>query len=147
MAMTTEQAVEVFEGSLTRCLEAGDFMGAFYERFMGASEEVRERFAHTDFDKQKRVLKESLYLMSRACLGHAEGLEHLESVARSHSRRYLDITPSLYQVWLDALIVTAGEFDGEFSESIETAWKQLLQPGIERMVEVYRKEDTIRPTR
>lgn len=40
---------------------------------------------------------------------------------KERSRRYLDISPSLYQLWLDALIATSREFDEEFSESIETA--------------------------
>lgn len=145
MEMTIERAVEYFEPSLGRCFEAGDFMGAFYERLLGASEVVREKFARTDIDRQKHVLRTSLYLMSRACLGVEEGLEHLASVARTHSRRHLDIAPSLYELWLDTLVATARDHDPEFSESIEAAWRKLLGCGIERMIEVYRKEDTIRP--
>lgn len=140
-----ERAVDVFECSLARCLAEGDFTEAFYERFLASSSEVKEKFAHTDFAKQKKVLETSLYLMARATLGMEDGLQHLESVARSHSKRRLDITPSHYGLWLDCLVETAREFDPEFRREVEAAWRTLLQRGIDRMVAVYRHEQTLPP--
>lgn len=145
--MTMARTVDTFERSLARCLEAGDFLGAFYETFVGSSDVVREKFAHTDIVKQKQILAKSLYLMARASLGTEDGLEHLETIARSHSKRHLDIAPSLYEHWRDTLISTAREFDQEFSPQIEAAWQELLGRGIARMIEVYRKESTVRPSR
>lgn len=147
MGMTSEQAADAFECSLVRCREAGDFIGAFYERFVGSSKTAQEKFAQTDLSVQKKVLETSLHMMTRACLGRAEGLDHLESVARSHSKRHLDIAPSLYNHWLETLIATARDFDGEFSERVEKAWRQSLERSIARMVEVYRQEETVRPPR
>jgi hemoglobin-like flavoprotein len=147
MTMTMAQKVNTFERSLARCLDAGDFMGAFYETFVSSSDAVREKFARTDLEKQKQVLAKSLYLMARASLGTEEGLEHLETIARTHSRRHLDIAPSLYDHWCDTLISTAQKFDHEFSPQIEAAWRELLGRGIARMVEVYRNEHTVRPSR
>lgn len=145
--MTREQAADTFKSSLARCREAGDFVGAFYDRFIGSSEVAQEKFAETDLTVQTKMLETSLHMMVRACLGMAQGLEHLESVARSHSKRHLDIAPSLYEHWLETLIATAREFDGQFSESVERAWRQSLEQGIARMVEVYRQEETVRPPR
>ena len=145
MAMSTDQAVDTFTCSLARCLKAGDFTGEFYNRLLGSSEIVAEKFSKTDLEKHKDVLEKSLYLMARACTGLEDGLEHLESVARSHSRRQLDISPSLYHLWLETLIATARDFDNEFSAKTEASWRQLLQKGIDRMIEVYRKEPTVRP--
>ena len=143
--MTMEEAVDTFECSLARCLEAGDFTGEFYSRFIGASEIVAEKFSKTDLEKHKDVLKKSLFLMAKACMGLEDGLEHLESVARSHSHRRLDISPSLYNLWLETLIATVRDFDSEFSHRIEASWRQLLQRGIDRMVAVYRTEQTYPP--
>lgn len=145
VVITTEQAVDTFESSLARCLGAGDFTGAFYQRLLAASEIVAEKFSQTDLERHKDVLEKSLYLMARACLGLEDGLEHLESVARIHSRRRLDISPSLYHLWLETLIATARDFDRDFSERVERSWRQLLQKGIDRMVEVYRTEQTVPP--
>lgn len=140
-----ERSTDEFERSLARCLAGGDFLGAFYERFLSSSDQVRQKFSGTDFGKQKLVLQRSLYLMARASLGVEEGLEHLETVARSHSRRHLDIPPSLYALWLEVLVGTAKEFDPEFSSDVERAWFEALRPGIDRMVDVYRSEQTLRP--
>jgi hemoglobin-like flavoprotein len=122
-------------------------MGVFYERFVGASDVVRERFSSTTIENQKKILQDSLQLVSRAYQGFDDGLTHLESIARTHSRRHLDIPPSLYELWLKTLIATAQDFDPEFSERIESAWRAVLRPGIERMIDVYRTENTVRPTR
>jgi hemoglobin-like flavoprotein len=147
MAMTTEQLVDTFECSLTRCLDAGDFTGAFYGRLIAASDVVSQKFSNTDIERHKDVLKQSLYLMAKACMGREEGLDHLESVARTHSHHRLDISPSLYRLWLDTLIDTAREYDSHFDDEVESSWRQLLQKGIDRMIEVYRTETTVRPTR
>lgn len=140
-----ERITDEFERSLARCLGGGDFFGAFYERFLSSSDQVRLKFSGTDFGKQKLVLQRSLYLMARSSLGIDEGLDHLEAIARSHSRRHLDIPPSLYELWLESLVLTAKEFDPEFSLDVERVWLGALRPGIDRMVEVYRSEATLRP--
>lgn len=142
-----EQAKQTFEQSLTRCLSAGDFIGTFYQRFIASSEQVREKFSNTDLARQKQVLKQSLHLMALASLRENDGLEHLEKIAHSHSKRHLDISPSLYEIWLEVLTATARDFDPEFSDAVEISWRGVLRPGIDRMVEVYRKEHTVRPRR
>lgn len=139
------EAVNAFESSLSRCLAQGAFVEAFYEKLLSSSAEVREKFSQTDFKKQKKILESSLYLMARACLGMDDGIAHLESVARTHSRRHLDIAPSHYKTWLECLIQTASEHDPDFDPSIERCWKYALQRGIDRMIDVYRSEQTLPP--
>lgn len=141
------EAVNVFENSLSRCLAGGSFTDAFYKKLLGSSEEVREKFSSTNFDKQRKILESSLYLMARACLGMEDGVAHLESVARSHSRRNLDIAPSHYKMWLECLIATASEHDPDFDQRVEQSWQRALQSGIDRMIEVYRSEQTVPPPR
>ncbi len=145
MQWAQEHLTDTFEQSLSRCLCHGDFIGAFYQRFLDSSDDVQRKFAGTDFDRQKLMLKRSLYLMARASLQMEDGLEHLETVARSHSRRQLDVRPSHYELWLDALVNTASDFDPHFSDGVELAWRKTLRPGIDRMIAVYRREQTIRP--
>lgn len=140
-----EAVVSAFQRSLGRCLNSGDFMQSFYDRFLGSSPEVRERFANTDFAKQKGILKSSLYLMARAALGLEDGREHLEEIAHEHGRRRLDISPHLYELWLESLIATAREHDPGFEDAVEDAWRELLTQGIDHMVAVYRQNETKPP--
>ena len=126
-------------------MNAPDFIQAFYQRFTSASPEVAFRFENTDFTQQVRMLERSLLLMARAVLGEPEGIAHLEGVAASHSKRRLNITPSLYELWLDALIETARDYDTEFDARVESAWKILLGQCVDKMIAVYRLSQTAPP--
>lgn len=125
--------IEAFRSSLKRCLAAPDFLLDFYGRFMASSDEVREKFANTDFTLQTRVLADSLWAMSVAAQGKAgsPAWGDLPRLAEKHSRRDLDIRPGLYDQWLDCLVAAARQHDPDFSDEVETAWRETLWVGIE----------------
>jgi hemoglobin-like flavoprotein len=127
--------VDVFRRSLHRCLGDPSFIESFYERFVGSSEEVRERFKNTDMKRQVRMLEDSLFVLAVAVQSGAESPARgsLPGIAERHSSRDLDIKPELYDVWLEALIETAGRYDPEFAPEIEEAWRGTLAAGIEYM--------------
>ena len=54
----------------------------------------------------------------------------LRALGESHSRDRLDIRPELYDLWLDALLLTVSGHDKQFSESIRSAWREVLNKGI-----------------
>ena len=58
-------------------------------------------------------------------------------LAKLHGRAELDITPELYDLWLDRLVQAVREFDPMFDPEIETAWRRVLEPGIEFMKSRY----------
>ncbi|MEO7726887.1 MAG: hypothetical protein ABIS45_06505, partial [Burkholderiales bacterium] len=58
---------------------------------------------------------------------------HLERLAMSHSRAGFDIMPELYDLWLERLLQTVWEFDPLFDVEFNTAWRNVLQPGIDFM--------------
>ena len=62
---------------------------------------------------------------------------YLEYIARQHDRHHLNIEPDLYDLWLEALIDTVREFDNEFDEEIENAWRSVMRYGIEYMTSRY----------
>ena len=125
--------VETFRTSLNRCLVTPNFIRAFYDRFMDSSEEVAEKFKHTEFPRQARVLADSLYAMAVAAESGKEGVvwKELDRLGARHSRGDLDIRPALYDTWLECLLAAAREFDPEFSPEIEAAWRETLAPGID----------------
>jgi hemoglobin-like flavoprotein len=118
--------------SLSRCVASPAFLDRFYELFMASSPEVAEKFASTDFARQKQVLEDSLYLMLSAA-GTTGGVAHaqLEKLAKRHSRGELDVRPELYSLWLDSLMKAVRESDPSYSPELEKAWREALKDGIE----------------
>jgi hemoglobin-like flavoprotein len=131
-----ERDVELFNDSIERCSCRSDFLNRFYTLFLASSDTVAKKFEHTDLREQARVLKTSLYIMMSAS-GGPERTVHLERIAKLHSRAELDIKSELYDLWLDRLVQTVKEFDPMFDLEIDTAWRRVLQPGIEFMKSKY----------
>jgi hemoglobin-like flavoprotein len=132
----TEHDLEQFNDSLER-MPGARFLERFYELFLASSPEVRAKFAHTDFRRQRRVLKVSLYLMMLAVEGRLEGRIHLDEIARRHGRGGLGIQPELYDLWLECLIAAVREHDPRFDAETERAWRAVLRSGIEVMKSRY----------
>ena len=132
----SERDFELFNDSLERCMQDGDFLYRFYDLFLGSSDVVAKKFEHTDFLKQTRLLGKSLYVMMVPS-DDPELALRLERLARRHSRADLDIKPELYDLWLEKLVQAAREFDPMFDAETETAWRGVLQPGIEYMKSRY----------
>jgi len=134
------EPIDLFRGSLKRCLATPHFLGSFYEAFVASSDEVREKFKNTDFDRQTRMLADSLYALAVAAQAKKSGSpawSDMPRLAARHSRADLDIRPGLYDHWLDCLVDTARRHDPEFSPEIEAAWRATLAPGIEYMRSQY----------
>ena len=131
--------VETFLASLKRCLAAPGFLDAFYERFLGSSEEVREKFRNTDMKRQARVLEDSLYVVANAAQGEEKSLARgaLPALAARHDRRGLDIRPGLYDLWIDCIVATAQTHDPQFDPAIERAWRDTLVTGADYMRQRY----------
>jgi hemoglobin-like flavoprotein len=92
---------------------------------------VREKFANTDFVRQKRALHASLYLILLAAQDTGKDpARYLSEVAERHSARQLDIGAELYDLWLDSLLATVREFDPEFGPAVERSWEDAMAIGI-----------------
>lgn len=105
---------------------------------MASSEDIREKFEQTDFERQKKVLSDSLFLMLSAA-GTTQGFAHvqLEKLAKRHSRAELDIKPEWYEFWLDSLMKTVAELDPDYTDDVEAAWRNAVQGSIEVLIEGY----------
>ena len=123
--------LEAYDASLRRCSARRGFLDRFYLRFMASSPQVREKFAETDFVRQKTALSASLHTMARAVQGGPEELDRsLGELAERHGRSQLDIGSAMYDHWLDALLSTVRDFDPEYSHEVRDAWEGVMQIGI-----------------
>jgi hemoglobin-like flavoprotein len=117
--------------SLDRCVENPVFLDRFYEVFLASSPKVREKFAHTNFTRQKVALQWSLRGMVSLTMGaDAEMEAHLGEVAEEHSREKLGIGAELYDLWLDSLLQTVKECDPQCDEELLASWESVMQVGI-----------------
>jgi hemoglobin-like flavoprotein len=123
--------IEIFNDSLARCLRGEQFFQRFYELFLASSPEVREKFQATDFRKQRRMLQSSFYmLVEYIALGWPECQAYLERIAIAHGRHGRDISPHLYDLWLDCLLQAVRERDELYSVDVEGAWRFMMGAGI-----------------
>jgi hemoglobin-like flavoprotein len=131
--------VETFLASLRRCLAAPRFLESFYERFLGSSEEVRDKFRNTDMKRQARVLEDSLYVVANAVQGEENSLARgaLPALAAKHGRQGLDVRPGLYDLWIDCLVETARVHDPQFDGAVESAWRDTLVFGADYLRQRY----------
>lgn len=135
-----DRTLGIVDSSLQRCTREPRFFDRFYERFLDASPKVRERFAQTDFVRQKRALRGSLWMMLLAAEDETNGPErYLRSLADLHSSRQLDIGAELYDLWLDCLLDTVAECDPEHNPEVRAAWEQVMMVGIHYMVTRYNR--------
>jgi hemoglobin-like flavoprotein len=132
-------SVEVFLASLRRCLAVPGFIDDFYGRFVGSSEEVREKFKNTDMKRQAQVVADSLYVVANAVQGEDGSLarRELPQIAARHSRADRDVPPRLYDLWIACILETARLHDPQFGPDVERAWQEVLGFGADYMRQRY----------
>lgn len=113
------------------------FIPAFYDRFLSTSDEIRDKFKHTDFEKQNEMLLHSLTLSAGATSGDPESLREVRERAETHDRHHLNIEPRLYEFWTTSVIDTAREFDDEWNTTVEEAWNTILGFVVRHMTKYY----------
>ncbi len=105
------------------------FFDSFYKRFTAANPEVSQAFSHTDMQRQKSMLQESLlYMIDFANSKIAS--QKIQGVASRHGIDGMNISPHLFDLWVDCLVETVREFDPQVTPNIEIAWRVHLASGV-----------------
>jgi hemoglobin-like flavoprotein len=121
----------IAQDSYARCCNAPGFFDAFYRNLLGSSPDIPQMFAKTDFERQHKLLQHSLGVLLIYAKRHNPAL--LERVATRHSRKDMNVDPSLYPFFVESLIAAVRECDPESSAEVEKAWRVAMEPGIEFM--------------
>jgi hemoglobin-like flavoprotein len=125
-----------FNDSYERVSNIGEngnlFFDCFYEKFVGSSPEIKDKFRNTDMKKQKLMLRSSILYIMQLFSTH-ELHESLQEIAIKHDQQHMDIRPELYDIWIECLIDTVRELDPYFDERVELAWRLVFSPGITYM--------------
>jgi hemoglobin-like flavoprotein len=131
--MVDKATTALAKASYDRCCRAPDFLQAFYRNFLAACPAAVPRFAGTNFEQQTRLLRHAIGLLLIFPAQPGRDRTLLARVAERHSRRDLNIDPALYRPFIDALIDTVKQYDGECTPAVEAAWRATVAPGVEYM--------------
>jgi hemoglobin-like flavoprotein len=124
----------VVQQSLARCLESPTFLDAFYERFLGSHQAIRQKFAHTDMARQKQLLKRALLvalMYADTAVSNTLITERVNLLKDSHNTAKLRIEPWMYDTWLDSLVRTVADTDTLYSPYIGECWRKCMSVTIE----------------
>lgn len=108
------------------------FFERFYDRFIGSDAAVAAKFAGTDMERQRAMLRESLTELMDFC-STLQTNPYIVTLARIHGSRGRDISEQMFIQWLDSLLATVRELDPECNDNVCMAWRLVLLPGIEFM--------------
>ncbi len=129
--INSSEATEIVKKSFDRAILSGDVMTRFYEVFLQSHPEIKSMFAHTDFDQQKQLFRHGIDHLILFSEGNAIGKSGITEIAKVHNMGHMNVRPHLYQYWEQCLYQTISEFDAEFDQKTETAWKEVIGKGVE----------------
>ena len=132
-----EFADEAVKSSLERCEASGDFGEVFYKKFLNSSHVVPPLFSATEFPRQKKLVRDSVYNLVGKDVSDPVLRQELERLGRRHSRRGRNIRPALYELWLDSICQTVKVLDPEWDEALERKWRVRLRPGMQIIMAAY----------
>lgn len=134
---TVKPVSEAVMRSYGRCSINPKFFDSFYARFTAKSPVIRQMFANTDMAKQKLALRSGISFLLQYANGSNFAATKVAQLGESHKRDRLNVAPSMYPMWLDALMETVAECDDQFTPETRAAWLAALRKGVEKMSSMY----------
>lgn len=124
--------------SYERCCQQGSaIFDAFYAHLADRLPGVGSMFAHTDMHKQNELIRQGILALIDYATGQDAAKRELQRLGILHGRTRLNVEPELYDGWVDALMEMVSEYDGQHTAEIESAWREVVAPGIELMKSRY----------
>ncbi len=127
---------EIFQESYRRV--TGDdngerFFERFYENFLATSDDIREKFAHTEMPRHQQLARKSFFHLLN--LYHTKVTsDYLERIAIEHGPAKLCIPEAMFNAWRAAILATVRDLDSHhYDAKVEIAWAMTIAPGLEFM--------------
>lgn len=131
MSQLAEHTINAFHDSFERCRANPEFFDVFYERLLVSSDKVAELFADADLERLKPMTREALYYFMMASDSRQVSSEKLEELGKKHSS--YGLSGEDYDIWLEALMSVVEEIDPQYSQSVDQAWRLVMQRGMSIM--------------
>lgn len=131
------EAMAEARASYDRCAQVPRFVDDFYDRLFEVLPAARARFAQTDFDRQRRLLRHAIGLLLSFPSERDGEPNILSRIAERHGRKDLAIEPAFYGPFLESLIDTVKRHDPACTPAVEQAWRTTLAKGFAYMQSRY----------
>ncbi len=131
-----EELLEVKQSYGRACLKP-EFFDRFYDIFFQSNPSLKPMFAKTDFKKQKESLRTGVAMLLAHVEGKPIGTMTLDRIGMSHSKKKMNISPNLYQYWIDSLVKAAKECDPKFTTDLELRWQKVCRAGVDYIAAKY----------
>ncbi len=109
----------------------------FYNIFLDSHPDIKPMFKNTDFKKQHALLKTGVIMLLAHLSGKSIWTENLDKIAESHSKKNLNIHPTLYPYWIDSLVCAVKENDEKWTPELEQNWRKILKVGVTYLTDRY----------
>ena len=126
-----EEALHSVKTSYGRCLVNGDVFQEFYELFLMCDPRIAPMFKNTDFSQQRELLRHSLNQALLFAEGSPVGKEDLAFIRKSHSKKELNVHPSLYPLWIDSFLKTVEKMDDKLTPEVKDNWRTALSIAVD----------------
>lgn len=112
------------------------FASEFHDRLMETSEDIQRIFGHIDIEIQIEALAHAI-VMSFLFVdkNHHGAAKYFHDIRESHNRHNLDISPELYDVWLEIMIETVAVCDPQATEELLVDWHTVMSVAVEHVRE------------
>lgn len=128
----------VVRPSFERCCDdANQFFDSFYFLLCEKEPHIGAMFAQVDMRRQNLLIRNGVEHLLGFAEGNLEARAELRRLGESHGRIGLQIEPKLYETWVATVVECVREHDPQSSETVESAWREVLAPGIELMKSLY----------
>jgi len=117
--------------SLGRSLIKGDVFGTFYDIFLQGDPRILERFQNTEWEEQKRLLRQGVNNVLSFYEGSATAKSTLDRLRETHGSGQMNIPPDLYDVWVESMIHAVGQHDDQFDDELAEKWREVLTYGVD----------------
>ncbi|MCT4641029.1 MAG: hypothetical protein N4A33_01955 [Bacteriovoracaceae bacterium] len=136
-----EKVKEVFN-SYYRCEIDDAFTRQFYKNLFFLNPKIEKYFDKTDWIYQRKALVHALdnlfHFLDDPENTHKKN--QIIRIAKTHSKKNLNIHPHDYYYWIDALILTIKKFDNKWYNSLEFYFRECLFFPISFIISLYHKE-------
>ena len=99
-----DETADAVKKSLGRCLMDGDVFSTFYEIFLDSDPRIPGRFAETQWEEQKRLLRQGVNNVISFYTGSLTAQSSMDRIRQSHRRARMDIPPDLYDAWISSMV-------------------------------------------
>ena len=119
------------------CVDAQQFFDSFYFLLCEKEPHLVALFAQVDMRRQNQLVRSGVEHLLGYAEGTLEAKAELRRLGESHNRQGLQIDPKLYESWVSTIVECVREHDPQSTGMVETAWCEVLEPGIELMKSLY----------